>query len=812
MPADINWPELFDRIEREGMVPSASSEDIDRGHATFQAMYLDLGDIKNKIAAAGVAPPLVTIYADVLNIPAGLAWTLKNSVLSVMARQVQIGETAKVVIDYREAPQVASLIVFADEIDGSLAVLAVVADSTVPYTISAPTPEGGVRVFYADGTPQKAPVPRAQGIPFNLPDAFLGALTTEFLFASLLYDQEPAIALVMLRWLKEWSGESKDLLGLFLRSSSLLALLGAEVDARADGAQFVPYLTSQVYTDLATAFVAEAQQYERDYRTLEAEKVLTDDDIKLAQTLLDNQTYQSEYVEKLLAQAKSNYDNAVAAASAADSTLSAAQRKADQTWIDFEDRGIPAWRAKKIEEAIISLGSNLIVFGVGIAAMFVGDEVGGAESVDAAIKGTTAVEQAAEAGSEVADLSKQLADVMKQLKKMAELLKQLCALTLAVINAANNLEQVQKYTEQIKQLDVTGGGAVSAASEWQVYRVNADAVLKVPVEQKIEFAEELQVALDTVAIYGQQFAAAQLAVVQAGQVYSTIMLQKELAQAQQAQLAAYVQSLKAGEAPIAAMMRQFYQRYLDAKSSLFAAIQGYRASYFYWALQPSTVAPKIIDAVDQLDTGLEDLTAITMDKASALEHFSPPPQDLTDAQLVIVDAEVLDQLRQHGQAIFTVGLDVDALRGFDRVRLTRVRAWIEGATPDSSQLVTIALGTAGGYLDRFQGTSYQFTSKPLQRSFQYRVTRSETDGPPAWRFADDSCGYVVLDGSVDQEVRYAYFEPTPFAQWQISVSSCGSLAGVTRITLQLAGSVIPQSHEAAARATQTLSSRITRKA
>jgi len=46
---------------------------------------------------------------------------------------------------------------------------------------------------------------------------------------------------------------------------------------------------------------------------------------------------------------------------------------------------------------------------------------------------------------------------------------------------------------------------------------------------------------------------------------------------------------------------------------------------------------------------------------------------------------------------------------------------------------------------------------------------------------------------VDNEVRYAYFQPTPFGEWHIKVTGDGlDLSGVTRVVMQFAGSVIPE--------------------
>ena len=98
----------------------------------------------------------------------------------------------------------------------------------------------------------------------------------------------------------------------------------------------------------------------------------------MAKTLLANQTYQSQYTQALLAQAKSNYDNAVAATDAASANFTTARRKMVSTQTDFTDKGIPEWERKEILAAVIGLVTAVVTFAVGIAGMLAGDEAGGA--------------------------------------------------------------------------------------------------------------------------------------------------------------------------------------------------------------------------------------------------------------------------------------------------------------------------------------------------------------------------------------------------------------------------------------------------
>ncbi|MGI8666825.1 MAG: hypothetical protein ACR2N4_12455 [Jatrophihabitans sp.] len=790
----LDWAEFYQGLQARANVPDPSITILDSTHAVFQAMYLDLAEVKLALRNSGFSPPLVTIVADVLNVPAETTWTLQDAVLQVQARRLQTDGPLRVNLDYRTG-NTASLLMFCAELDGSVRASAV-QDSLPPtvFDLDAAPADGGVVIKLVEGTPTRQSLTFAQGAPFDPAPWFEQAVRTEFIYATLLYDPHPEIAVSQFAWVKNWTGYNEQLLGMFLQSSSLLSLLSAELNADANGTAFVPYLSRVVYSDLANAFVAEARQYEADYRALSVEKVVTDQFIELAKSLLANKTYESEYTTKLLAQAKSNLDNAVAAAKAAQKTLTDAELKAELISIDFQKVGIPEWEREQIAKAIIELSTAIITFAVGIGVMFLGDPAGGGVAVAGAVEGAEAAAAAAKAGSEIATLAKQLSEVMEKLKLVGEALKKVYELSQEVIKAVDDIQHAGEYAEKMRDMSVDLGGAdLTATYEWQVYQQASDAALQGPVDDKIGFAAELKLAIDAVAVYGQALAGAQVATIAASQQYAAISLQKQLAEQQQAEMQRYVDSLVKGQAPLVTLMQRFYELYLNSKSSLFAAVQGYRDSYYYWALLPSTIRPSIIDGVDGLDTGLKNLTSIAMDYQSALEHFDPPPQLLADKRLVIDDPAVLADLASSRGARWVVPIGVIPFENLDRVRLTRVRVWLEGAKVKDGASVDVLMHTQGNYLDRFKDKTYQFTSKPLVRDFEYRVS-SKLSGPPDWVFEDGSYGYVEVDGTVDNEVSYAYFQPTPFAEWSIDLSRIAAvdLSGVTKLTMQFAGSVIAE--------------------
>jgi hypothetical protein len=124
-------------------------------------------------------------------------------------------------------------------------------------------------------------------------------------------------------------------------------------------------------------------------------------------------------------------------------------------------------------------------------------------------------------------------------------------------------------------------------------------------------------------------------------------------------------------------------------------------------------------------------------------------------------------------------LDAESFHGFDRVRLKTIRVWLYGAKATGPIYVDIS--SAGSYDDRYRGKSYRFTSVALHRKFQYQ-------GDPGKKSS------IIVDGAVADEEKYAYFQPTPFSEWVISLPQQYNpnidLTGLTKITLEFAGSVI----------------------
>lgn len=798
------WSAFYSDLQNMGNVPDASSAIINQNNAIFRGMYQDLSIIKESVRNSGFTPVMTTIYADVLVVPDLTNWLLQSAGLVIFARRIEVTGSATVILDYQQTNS-AQLVVFAREMVGILSATAVISSKEQPtiFKITQENVSPGISINNKNGAAASQAISLKQGLSFQLAEDMQLYLNNAFIFGSLLYDQNQALAISIFLWVKGWAAQSDQLEELFYRSASLATLLTSEVNAAANGAAFVPYLTSSVYTELANAFADDAAKYESDYMELSTQKALTEQGIALAKTMVANAESEVAYVNALLEQANNNYNNAEAAARKAKTNFNIQQIAVNGVAAQFEQIGIPDYERQQIIKAVTSLVTAVVTFGGAISLMAVGDEAAAPAAAEGAVASVEAVAGAAETGAEVAKLAKSLADTMKELKKLVEVLQKVYELAKAVKQVADDIISAKDQMNVIQEMqDTTDGADLSAADGWTIFKIQADNALQDPIDLKIEYAKAYKEAMDILVVYGQSLSAAQLAVIKAGQQAAAITFQLHYARQKQDNLQKLVDDLKANEAPILLMMQQFYQKYLDGKSSLFAALKSYRDSYFYWALRKSSVQPKIIDPVTDLNAGIQDITKIAMDKANAFTEFDPPPQEMENMFFEITDPSALKQLQTGGKASWVLPLNDQEFAGLERVRLSNIRVWLEGASFNKgSNSVFMTITTAGNYLDRYKNTNYQFNSKELTRTFKYMVANQGTK--PNWRFDNGSSGFVQVDGAVDKEVAYAYFQPTPFSEWSISLLSNNpglDYSGISKITMVFKGTVIGSTKEVRAHA------------
>ena len=104
----------------------------------------------------------------------------------------------------------------------------------------------------------------------------------------------------------------------------------------------------------------------------------------------------------------------------------------------------------------------------------------------------------------------------------------------------------------------------------------------------------------------------------------------------------------------------------------------------------------------------------------------------------------------------------------------------------------MTIRTSGSYGDRWRGGVFLFRGPPSCATSS-TGWRRRSRGVGRLSAANDTAGFVEVDGRIDTNLSAAYFEPTPFSQWQIAVPDTSiDLTNVECIVMELAGWRFPR--------------------
>lgn len=792
--APVQWVELYKRYQTEASLPDMDYRLINKQQAIFRGLVINLSAIIKTISQSSIIPNSIVIYADVVIVP-DIKWTMDSPSLIIYARRVEFSGSASMLFN-KERHQ-ASFIIYSAEWMGELTLLA---DDdlteTTRLTADIIDKSPGVHIRFSEGKIKTLPIDYKQGIGQKADDNMEIYLTNLFITASLLYSDYPSIALIQLIWIKQWAFIPEGMEMLYYRSLTLSNQLQGEIEASMKSSRFIPYLSKVVYEKLADAFTKEIVEYENKYMHLLTLNTLTQENIEIVKTMINMSKSEKDYITSLLKQANDNYKSAQEAVTMARANFYKQEEIVKFLAIDFEKQGIPQYQRQQIVKAIVSLVTSVAQFGAAIASMAGGNPAGGGAAANAAVSTAESIAKAAETTKEVAETAKQAADTMKRLKELVKLLKDIYEFADQIFIFIKNIQKAIKERNVIdKMKTLTDASSLNVIDTWDAYILQVDNMMADPISKGIGYAAKYKEALDILAIYGKSMCKAELAVIKTCQEMATITFQLEYARQKEKELEKLVSNLHAGQKIPLKIMQQLCQKYLDSKSLLFNALKSYQSSYFYWSFRESDIKPHISSKINPLTADLHEMTQIAMDTQHAMEEFAPhPPQLLKNGIYEITDPAIIESLRKEGKAVWNIPLDAEELNGLERVRLETIRIWLEGVEFTSkSKTVLIHLENTGNYADRFKGKQYQFTSRPLKRGFEYEVVTKEKGS--AHQFDNGTYGLVKLDGKVDKEVAYAYFQPTPFSEWSISLiksndDSTIDLSGVSKITFWFEGTAI----------------------
>ena len=757
LPSAAQWIQLFGALDARLEFPVAPAAQTDGATWLFRDMYIDLSDILQQVSGASTPPRVVQVYADVVNIADARAAVISDVVVLIFARLLRTDGAAQIVLDTQNG-KLAQLTLFNAASNGNLSLIARtdVGDQTLAL------PSAGAAGVILKGTAKGAP----QVIPLGGIDVWMQTPETPcqllmaqtFAGATVLAESQPDVAADMLGWVRDVQSPAASLACQALQAVSMLVLLARGKD----GAVYVPTLDKDVYVDELKTFVAAANSTDAAYQKVIDTNASLDARKAAAQLMLSHEVDTATFNQAMIDQAKNNLSAAQLSAATAAMNLQF-QRDAVARAANRLNAGISAYEYEHKVQAAFEIVGAVVEFAGAIAEVSLGDEA--------------AAPKAAEAAADAAKTAQSMADVMKAMSTVTQLLSKLYALAGQLAELGSSLDDLNKDQaayQDVVTTAVTPADFATSTAQWGAFSLSAQAQLQPVIAAGVDGANEYLASLQTLALYGTSYVDAQQATVVAAQDLMRLALQAQIAEADVARISTYIDSMSAQETANAPLLSLLFGRLLDLRRSLIIATDNYRAAYCYWAMRQSSVTTTITDSVPTLVTGLSQVAS---DYGAALNSFSPPPAPWQQ-DLLLTDALPLATFKSTRKATWSLDLDDAQLEGLDRVRVNTVRIGLEGVTVPAGQSLGFVITTSGQYADRRGSSTFRFACSPLTRQFLWIPSTQQ----------------IIIDGTVSNDLQFAYFQPSAFTEWTIALVKPRTgvdLSGLTAVRVTFLGSAIP---------------------
>lgn len=721
-----------------------------------RGLFVVLDEVLALLAQRVAPDAALAIHADVLRIQAPARLTL--GALDIHARRIEVaaGASLSLVTPTQDEPLDCRLALQAEELafetaDGGLrvdflGVTQVFTAADAPCRINL---QAGVEAV--DSATEGAQTERIDGrvsldlVPGDALQAELALLTARSLQFQRGRHAHGAreLALQMARWVNRCQAR----VGGDVRLAAASAVLINRLRDAQPQLHFVPALRGTEYYELAqdTAAALAAVEarcerfFDRDAHIGERRQDATD---MLAR-------YENDRVrsQKLLEQARKEMDKALAGQEASARALEKQRAELAAAQARFEE-GRKKKEAEIKREAIAGIVLAVVAIGVGVAAACTGNPAGAAAAAGA-------VEGAGKAAQAAGRLARLVARIAKAIEAVDKLIGALKAIK-SVYDFVDRQAELGPRIEQMQTLpDKAAPADALTAADWDAFCIDMRALFEDPIELGIDGAREYLATLEKLAVRGKDAIDTGLHYAHCALIHHQSEWELERDQADIDVVRSRVAQLDASRGPDFRLMLFYERQHAQLKLQLIQAIDDLGAALRYYALREPELAPSITDSAADLQALLARARAQLVD---ARARFPAPPSAWQPLAYRIWAHDAVARLRTEGRLSWTIS--PANFRGSDRIRINDIRVWL--VAPELGQHeVTIAIGSSGVYHDRLEGEQFEFVTEPLRRSFAYL---HDPHGE-----AHDHKGTAVRITRAANDAENAYFEPTPFTTWEISL-------------------------------------------
>lgn len=767
-----DWADYYKSAQNtSNKIPCTTATIPFNGQLIFRDLVVDMDEVlatadKHKSA-------IVYIIADIVNMPIADIQLFNRGIFIISRRLVC--SSSVVTMDFK-SNNAATFMLFATEISGELKINTCGPQEEAKKFALTDFPGLGIHVKHVDFKTELVnlnsehlklitnnPVHPLPGVELQL------TLSSLYQFSTRLVDSEPAAARAILGWVKAASQNNVVLADLYYQSSALLG----ELTLEASNLNFVPLLSPVIYETVAGAYLAAVGNYETQYNLITRDSTSKADQIKAGNQMLTYFNNTAAFTDSLIAQAVSNLDAATNAYGQAQANMTFTSIACMRAATDFEI-GVAIWKQDQALKAAFEICMAVGTFAASIGAMCVGDAAAAGAAAGAVAKAGAAASAAADSATTVSKFATAIGNLSKAMSKLENIAKMLQN-TFKFMSALRDAAKKMDYTKAVTDFEIPDAGDISGQAEWDIFRLQVDDMMKGAESENIAGAADYRQQLDILSIYGKAQSTAQATMVQVTQELARLYMQKKVSINM---INSYKDYLKALEGDIAIdknTLHNVYVLQMNMKTYMYMAIRNYTRAYKYWAMSKSLVTPSILKSAAELT---EDVATMKTDYADALKKFEPKPQDFEISDegfsVNITDPDAIKSFIEDGQLTVLVDKDTEVFQDLERVRITKVRAWIHGI--NVAKMLKVSIRTSGIYADEYQKENFSFSSNPTKLTFAYH----------------NEDGKIIIDteGAITEELKAAYFKPTPFTEWTISVDKKVPRNQVNKITLSFAGSAI----------------------
>ncbi|OQQ09641.1 hypothetical protein BK411_03580 [Vibrio splendidus] len=720
-------------------------------------------------------PSKIVVFADTIEVPENFNLLVNNQNILIFARKIVGPGTPTFVLGQQGSA--ASISVIAGEIETPINVLAFQSDGSITQdALTGNTGDGESVVLAGEHYRRTTIDSNITGQMKLATEPFTDIINRSFDMAASLFDTNPELSLDLINWIEQslrYSGSVVEddpiLSDLYLQTVAFKQFINFSTKE----SHYVPYLDKVLYQDKYEAYLNAMVAYQAQWDIIQDRSTVIEDKIEAAKLALANIEDVLRAQSSIITQTQSNIDKI------GDSLTEVDNQYKAQELVTLDARttylvGVENWKTQQQLNAALAIFKAISEIGSAVSGVFTGNLSG------------------------VNDLTEQLAKTPEALEKAKNLVTNIKSVTGIIDSVTKTISGISQLTADIKS--TIKFQKISEAMDgfnFNIPTINesnlAWDLMITEIRSNLRYADSLGIKgtrqylleLEKQVLLGKAINITQLNFAQEQAKLVDLLLTNNVTINQQQRLNDAIGGYQIDTDNFNSIERELSRVLMHFKRPMYVALSNYVQAYEYWALKPSEITSSLNKSY--LDYQF-DLASIESEYVNALSSFQPAPQDFTIDNYTISSPEQLESFATTGQLNFSIPLEQVQLCSFDRVRLSTVRVFLEGENLPYGKQLNLRVSSSGNYADRYENQDYQFSSNPVSRAFYYRIDDPTTN--------DIS---IITDGAVANKFEYAYFQPTPFTSWNVTLNNFDKteqannqyLKDIEQIRVEFLGSGIP---------------------